>query len=342
MDDQNQRELLKYLFTKTQNASEAHRELKNTYGKSALELRTVQRWFKKFNSGQFDVEEHRGGNRVPQSTKDDQVKKIEAALVETRDWTLLSLATKTSIPATTCWRILHQILGMDKRSAQWVPYELNADQKKMRVIDSAANIKTYNRTKSSLDRTFAIDETWMPFHRPPEKDQNRRWLRTEERAETVPMPDRYSSKRMVIFAMDFNGICYYEILDQKETVNSDRYLEFLKNLVIHCHINTRRKNWILDDNARPHRTRAISEWMDENNFERWKHPAYSPDLSPCDYGCFHQLKRAIGGVPYADVNELKNALDSEIKKGNEDGKYRAVQRLPERWERCVNVKGEYI
>ena len=106
--------------------------------------------------------------------------------------------------------------------------------------------------------------------------------------------------------------------------------------------NRRHKVWLLDDNARPHRNREVTDWLEQNNIERWAHPPYSPDLSPCDYGCFHPLKRAIGGVAYPDIDSLKKAIDAEIKKGNEEGKHRAVEKLPERWKRCVELKGEYL
>ena len=42
---------------------------------------------------------------------------------------------------------------------------------------------------------------------------------------------------------------------------------------------------------------------------------------PCDYGCFHPLKIALGG---ANLFELKAALDKEVDKGNRNVKYLAT------------------
>lgn len=158
----------------------------------------------------------------------------------------------------------------------------------------------------------------------------------------MAVPNRYEPKVMMVLGMDYLGICYYEILGRIEKMDAPRYLEFLKRLMDRWRGNRKHTVWVLDDNARPHRTASITQWFEENNIERWLHPPYSPDLSPCDYGCFRALKRAIGGVQYANIDCLKKAIDDQIMIGNANGTYTAVQRLPERWLRCVNNKGSYL
>ena len=147
---------------------------------------------------------------------------------------------------------------------------------------------------------------------------------------------------MLILAMDFNGICYYEILPEKETMNASKYFEFLKRLVNACGGNLQHMLWILDDNARPHRHNSITAWFEENHMKRWLQPSYSPHLSPRDYGYFHALKRTIGVVTHANIDSLKQAMDNEIRYSNANGKHTAIQNLLERWSRCINNKGEYL
>ncbi len=180
------------------------------------------------------------------------------------------------------------------------------------------------------------------MNRPPERDQNKEWRRSGEAASTVAAAKPFGPKRMLILAMDFKGVCYYELLAEKETVNGPRYLEFLKRLMNHWRGNRKGTVWLFDDNARPHRTTIVTEWLEQNKIKRWVQPPYSPDLSPCEYGCFHAFKRAIGGVPYATDQILKDAIDKEIRDGNASGRYTAVQKLPERWERCINNRGEFL
>ena len=182
----------------------------------------------------------------------------------------------------------------------------------MRVECSRRNLRTFNQQKSRLENTIAIDETWISFYRPPEKDQQKVWLKKGDRAPHVASPDRYSPKRMFIFAMTTQGIIGYQVMEEKEVVNGQKYLDFLKRIVNDWRKDGKSTLWLLDDNARPHRTAAIEKWMEEIKVERWLQPPYSPDMSPCDYGCFHQLKRAIGGVAYPDIGSLRKSIDEEV------------------------------
>ena len=65
---------------------------------------------------------------------------------------------------------------------------------------------------------------------------------------------------------------------------------------------------------------------------------YSPDISHCDYGYFHPLKRAISGKAKADVNSLKVAVMND----NMGSKHKAVEKLSERWKKCIYMMGERI
>ena len=96
--------------------------------------------------------------------------------------------------------------------------------------------------------------------------------------------------------------------------------------------------WVIDDNAKPQRIRAVNTWMEANEVERWFQSPYSPDLLPCDYGLFHPLKRAIGGVAYPNIQTLVEAINIEIQSSLYSEKYTAVRKLPERWQRCIHSK----
>ena len=88
--------------------------------------------------------------------------------------------------------------------------------------------------------------------------------------------------------------------------------------------NLKHTVWVLDDNARPHKHASIMKWTEENKIERWLQPPYSPDLIPCNFSCFHALKRAIGAVHYVNLDFLQNAIDNEIMIDNANGTYPAL------------------
>lgn len=100
--------------------------------------------------------------------------------------------------------------------------------------------------------------------------------------------------------------------------------------------------WLLDDNARSHRHVTVRTWLDTNNSEWWIQPLYSLDLSVHDYGCFHQLKQAIGGIPYADATVLCAALDTAIQDGNQNHRYLAVRVQLKLWQCCLDVNRQCL
>lgn len=339
---ENQRAIVKFLFLNDNSAAAIHRQLVKTLGREAFSESYLRRLIRKFKAGDFDIEDHRGGDSTSDAATEERIAQICEAFDQTRAWSLTSLSAAIGIPRSTCHQIIRGKLKMTKKLKKWVPHELSPAQLEMRVVYSASNLRTFHQQKSRLEYTVAVDETWVSLNRPPERDQAREWLRSDEPSGSVALLNRFGPKVMLAMAMDIRGICYYEILVKGERMDAPRYLEFLKRLVDSVGGNRKHLLWLLDDNAKPHRTASITTWLEENKISRRLQSAYSPDLSPCDFLCFHPLKRAIGGVAYPTVDALREAIDREIAHGNAIDKYSAVRRLPERWERCVNNKGEYL
>jgi hypothetical protein len=340
--DENQRSLVKFLFLQGKHGNQIHRELVKVLRREAFSYSHVHRLVGKFKEGDFDVTDRRGGDFTSGAETQTRIDAISEAFERSRAWTLRSLSAECDIPRSTCFNIVTKTLKMTKKSKKWVPHELNPSQLEMRVEYCRSNLRNYHQQKPRLEHTVATDETWIGLNVPPEKGQAREWLKQGESSTSMALPNRFGPKVMVVMAMDINGICYYEILGRQEKMDGPRYLEFLKRLMDRCSGDRKHPVWLLDDNARPHRTSQITAWLDENKICRWLQPAYSPDLSPCDFMCFRPLKRAINGVAYATVGDLKVALDREIAHGNAEGKFLAVQRLPDRWQRCMDNKGEYL
>ena len=46
---------------------------------------------------------------------------------------------------------------------------------------------------------------------------------------------------------------------------------------------------LLHDNATPHKSWDVTSVIDKYKWETLKYPAYSPDLSPCDFDLFPEL-----------------------------------------------------
>jgi len=79
-------------------------------------------------------------------------------------------AIMTCIPQATVYRIV-QVKLHRKISQKWFPHELSEIQVEMRETYSIFILKNYNKLKICFQHIINIDETWMFFYRPTEKDQ---------------------------------------------------------------------------------------------------------------------------------------------------------------------------
>jgi len=80
-----------------------------------------------------------------------------------------------------------------------------------------------------------------------------------------------------------------------QVVNGMFYCEILRRLVenVRCKWPEISKNgdWLLHhDNAPAHTSLFVREFLINNNMTTVPHPAYSPDLVPCDFYMFPKLK----------------------------------------------------
>jgi histone-lysine N-methyltransferase SETMAR len=62
------------------------------------------------------------------------------------------------------------------------------------------------------------------------------------------------------------------------------------------------------DNAPIHNTEAVQECLTDCGFRRMNHPAYSPDLPPCDFFLFGAMKENFSGMRFASAEELFQGL----------------------------------
>uniref|UniRef100_A0A914D820 Tc1-like transposase DDE domain-containing protein n=1 Tax=Acrobeloides nanus TaxID=290746 RepID=A0A914D820_9BILA len=62
----------------------------------------------------------------------------------------------------------------------------------------------------------------------------------------------------------------------------------------------------LHDNARPHTSREVQNHIERKGWDLMPHPAYSPDLNPCDFKFFRTLQHHLNAYPTREA--LENAV----------------------------------
>ena len=67
-------------------------------------------------------------------------------------------------------------------------------------------------------------------------------------------------------------------------------------------------------------------------------PPYSPDLAPCDFCLFPQLR----GCRYETIEEMKEAVMKVIDTLTSEDFHGAFQKLMERYNKCIAAGGDYF
>lgn len=95
-----------------------------------------------------------------------------------------------------------------------------------------------------------------------------------------------------------------------------------------------------DDNARPHRSHLVNNFLREAQINRMKWPAVSPDMNPIEHA-WDQLKQAVRRRrnPPLTLDDLRRATVEEWDRMEQDNLDRLVDSLPRRVRACFNARG---
>ncbi|KOC61938.1 Histone-lysine N-methyltransferase SETMAR [Habropoda laboriosa] len=82
--------------------------------------------------------------------------------------------------------------------------------------------------------------------------------------------------------------------------------------------------------------------INELKFELLLHAPYSPDLAPSDYFLFPNLKKWLGGKRFANNEEVESAVDGYFEELDDSYYKQGIEDIEHRWEKCIELKGDYV
>jgi histone-lysine N-methyltransferase SETMAR len=341
--NEEQRAFIKISTLLGQDSKAIRKKLNDAIGTRAYSLRNIQIWVKAFKEGRNKIIDEERSGRPKVNTYEERIQKVKKLLTESRAYTVSLISCRLILPRTSIYRILTEELQLVKKLGKWIPHKLTEEQKQLRVALSKLNMDIWQKNNNTLKRTLAIDETWVSLSGAPTKDQAKYWIAPHEELPEIVSDNIYESKRMLILAMDFDGIAFWKLMDEKETVNSEKYLHFLKEyLPKWLSVKSFLKPILLHDNARPHKAWVVKDFIQKQGWSVWEHPPYSPDLNPCDYNCFAPLKRELKKNSYENWNQFSEALINAIQRGSQKGLFQGVEKLSDCWKRVIDKSGGYI
>ena len=99
---------------------------------------------------------------------------------------------------------------------------------------------------------------------------------------------------------------------------------------------------LLRDNARPHTANLVRDKLQRFGWETLKHPQYIPDLSPCNFHIFGDLKKDIRGRRSHSDEEVQEWVRLWIHQRPTSFYKTGNYRLASQCDKCINTFGNYF
>lgn len=327
--------------------NETEEKLKKYHGDSAPSHGMVHKWFTEFRCGRTSTTDAERPGRPIEVTTEEMVTKIHDIVLEDRRVKVREIAKKVSISNERVFNILHEHLGMKKLSARWVPRLLTVDQKRNRVTISKKCLDKFKRNSNEfLRRYVTVDETWIHYYTPEMKEQSKQWTSPDERAPKKAKTIPSAGKVMATVFWDSKGIILIDYLEKGKTITGQYYADLLDRFNAKLrekrpHLS-KKKVLFHHDNAPAHSSAiATAKWV-ELRYELLPHPPYSPDLAPCDFFLFPNMKKWLSGQRFSSNSEIINATNAYFEEFEKSYFLEGLKKLEHRWEKCIVMKGDYV
>lgn len=272
-------------------------ECQTAFGVYAPSLVTISKWFRRFHTGHFSVEDEPREGRPKSATDDVSVALVKSKIDEDPRLTQEMIAEELGLNAMAVSRILKNNLGYTKKSARWVPRILTEAQKEARVRFAQYFLDKFKNGKSStFQKIVTGDEAWFYKYDPETKQQSMVWSpeganppvkAKQQKSATKVMMSVYFTREKVVAAIP---------LEKGQTVTAKWYTETCLPEVFQSLLGKRQKKelrryFLHHDNAPAHTAGKTSDFIALSGIEEIRPAPYSPDLAPCDFWLFPKIKK---------------------------------------------------
>ncbi len=255
----------------------------------------------------------------------------------------------------TIYLIIQKDLKFSRICAKFVPRLLTPQQMTHRADLTTDNLVLLDEGgRDFIDQIVSGNKTWLYCFDPQTKQHSSQWLpKGSKHLEEALQGKTASKKVMLTLFFDVKRPVLIHFLVQGKTINTDEYCHVLAKLRENIHLK-RPEKWVMketgyrnfllhQDNMTPHTSTISLAAVGENNLEMLSHPAYSPDMAPCDFVIFPALKDELKGHAFRNIKELKTEAHRVLLNWLKDFFRRAMfDLLRRRWVKCVAAGGAYF
>ena len=318
------------------------------FGDDAPSRTTVFEWFAEFRRGRRSLDDEVRSGRPVEATTEENVAAVRTIVEEDGRMTVAQLEVAIGISSGSIRNILHNKLRLHKVCARWVPHQLTEEQKVARVTWCRTMLARFDGGRSrGAWEILSGDETWIYCYDPETKQQSAQWTEVGGVPPQKFRRERSVAKQMVAVFVARTGHIVTIPLVQQRTVTGDWYvtncLPQVLDAVARRRPRTRNRGMLLHhDNAPAHRSHVVVDFLASEHIQEVGHPPYSPDLAPCDFFVFPNVKRLMRGIRYESPEAAVEAF-TELVEGLPPSAWASCwTKWFERMQLCIDTNGEYF
>ena len=308
--------------------------MQNACGK-VKSLRRIQDIAKDFKTKERVSATRKEGSGRPQSlTNNENTEKVRKAIEEDNRLSLRGIAAITEINVSSVYRILTENLKFKSVFAKWIPHLLTEDHRRQRVQEAEHLLQNM---KGSI---VVVDEKWVYCDHLPCRQNNQLWVAPDGDRPTQPRRIISDQKFHIIVACNFRGDFRFHILERNQTINAQRYVEFLESI-----LNMARPGRLelMHDNARPHTAVVTRDFCEQHGITLVKQPPYSPDMNLMDRFIFRNLEFDRRGTRFENKEHLTVYLENFLQNNMTKFKLaREMHCLKEHLQDVIDMEGNYV
>jgi len=315
--------------------------LVQVYGDNALNKITVYKWVKHFSEGRESVTDEERSGRPETSRTEENIAKVRQIIRENRRLTVRSVAEQVNIDRETVKKLLTEDLDTRKACLKMVPKELTEEEKQRRVTICQDLLE---RQDSILGRAIAGDETWVYQYDPETKRQNAQWKIASSPRPKVPSVQIKSQNNVAdFFFFILEGLFIMNLYQLDKQSTKFLIWKYWKGCVRRKRPELfANKSWILHhDDAPAHTALSVREFLATKQIIVLEHPAYSPDLAPCDF-LFPKIKEILKERHFDDIDDIRSNTTAALKAIPQNHFQNSFEGRIRRWRQCIASQGDYF
>lgn len=333
------RVLIRHYWKKGLNIRDAVDEICAIEGAGTVKKTCVGKWFKRFEEGNFCLQDQPRCGRPEKLNKDDLLELvITEPSLSSRD-----MAKELCIDHVTILRHLKKLDFVHKKPRQ-DPHELTEEQANRRV-EVCSQLLLNPLDDRFWKRIVTSDEKWVYL---VNHDKKRQWVPRGTSGVSVPRQNKFGKKAMISVWWNFEGVLHFEMVPYGKAIDAELYCQQLQRVYDklkekYPSLVNRKRAIFQQDNAKPHTAKkTLQKFKELDGVELLPHPAYSPDAAPSDYGLFRSMEHFLRGRRFESFHDIEKACQQFFLSKEPTWYFNQIRMLADRWQKIVENCGLYF